>query len=689
MDLSIIIITYNSRVPVEKCLRSIAQNPPSCSYETIVIDNDSSDDTVEVVSNGFPDCRVITNEDNRGYSRGVNQGIDISGGEFALILNPDIEVLEGSLDRLIEFMRNHPEAGMAGAKLLYPDGTLQYSCRSFYTISTLFLRRTFLGKVFPRARALKDHLLLDYDHEKEREVDWLIGACLIVRSNALEKVGKMDERFFLYFEDTDWCFRMHQHDWQVWYVPSSVMTHSYERSSARSVFRKPFLLHMLSLLRYYEKWASAFYFFRRHRGVLKSFVFVAGDIVAINAAFFAAYGLRGAIQPFFTNSLYPLDWYAFFIVFYNLIFFMIFLVGGLYRIRRETTGTSELFKVVRSVLTTFAILLVATYLTRIRIYSRAVLLGQAVFTIVFVTGIRNLFRSIQAHMVKASFDLKRILLIGDDQEVEEIAKLIRERPSLGMDIVGHVGGSGEVLGDIDDLASIAERFRIQEIVVMPSCFEDDSISAIIRNSVQAVFSIRIVAPVARFIGGTERVEKLGRFYTFQVEGGAHQLMRRGIARVMDVSAGLLFLLSGICYPFWLMYGRASGRLSFFSEQRTGPGQKTLSWPRVVRQGGREASDFLKPSFGLRLLTGKLALVGMPSLDPGKAGRHMIDTGLKPGITGKWRFSGPDDLESILEDEVLEGRWRTTTGYFEILFESFGYMLKGKYPLWFFNKEMDK
>ena len=542
MDLSIIIITYNSRVPVEKCLRSIAQNPPSCSYETIVIDNDSSDDTVAVVSNGFPDCRVVANDDNRGYSRGVNQGIDISGGEYALILNPDIEVSEGSLDRLVEFMRTHPEAGMAGSRLQYPDGTLQYSCRSFYTISALFLRRTFLGKIFPRARALRNHLLLDYDHKEEREVDWLIGACLIVRRSALKKVGKMDERFFLYFEDTDWCFRMHQHDWQVWYIPSSVMTHSYGRSSARSVFRKPFLFHMLSLLRYYEKWAGAFYFFRRHRGVLKSFVFVTGDLVAINAAFFAAYSLREALQPLFINRLYPLDWYAFFIVFYNLIFFMIFLVGGLYRIRRETTVTSELFKVVRSVLTTFAILLAATYLTRIRIYSRAVLLGQAVFTIVFVTGVRSFFRSVHVHMVRASFDLKRILLVGNDQEVEEISKLIAEHPLLGMDIVGHVGGSGRTLGDIDDLASIAERFRIQEIVVMSSCFEDGSISAIIRNSARSVFSIRIVTPAARFIGGNERVEKLGRFYIFQVEGGAHQLLRRGIARVMDMTAGLLFLL---------------------------------------------------------------------------------------------------------------------------------------------------
>jgi hypothetical protein len=395
------------------------------------------------------------------------------------------------------------------------------------------------------------------------------------------------------------------------------------------------------------------------------------------------------MQPFFTNRLYPLDWYAFFIVFYNLIFFMIFLVGGLYRIRRETTATSELFKVVRSVLTTFAILLVATYLTRIRIYSRAVLLGQAVFTIAFVTGVRSIFRSIHRHMVKASFDLKRILLVGSDQEVDEIAGLIRERPSLGMDIVGHIGGTGKVLGEIDDLASIAERFRIQEIVVMPSCFEDGSISAIIRNSVQTVFSIRIVTHAARFFGGTERVEKLGRFYLFQVEGGAHQLLHRGIARVMDVIAGLLFLLSGICYPLWLIYGKASGRLSFFTEQRRGPGQKILLWPRVVRSDGREASDFLKPSFGLRMLSGRLALVGMPSVDTGMVERQMIDTGSKPGITGKWRFSGPGDLESTLEDEVLDGRWRTTTGYFEILFESFGYMLKGKYPLWFFNKEMDR
>jgi len=349
MDLSIIIITYNSRLPIERCLASLEAHEPACTYETIVIDNASVDGTAGEVARRFPRVRVVANGENFGYSRAVNQGIRLSSGRAILIINPDIIVQDGSVDRLMEFMDAHADAGVVGSKLVYQDGRIQPSCRSFYTVSALLYRRTFLGKLFPRAKPLREHLMLDYDHETPRAVDWLIGACMLVRREALAKVGAMDERFFLYFEDIDWCYRMKHHGWSVYYVPASVMVHTYERSSARSILRKPFLFHMLSLLRYYEKWNRFFYAARRNRGAIKASVLVTSDLLALNVSFLAAYFIRDQLQPLFINNLYPVGWYGFFIVFYNLVFFIAFLAGGLYRVRRETPFAEEFIRVVRSV----------------------------------------------------------------------------------------------------------------------------------------------------------------------------------------------------------------------------------------------------------------------------------------------------------------------------------------------------
>ncbi len=687
MDLSIIIVTHNSLVPVGKCLSLLEKHPPSCEYETIVIDNASSDGTPGMIASGYEQCALVVNDDNRGYSRGVNQGIDLSDSEMILILNPDIEVREGSIDRLLEFMKDNPDAGMAGSKLFYPDGTLQYSCRSFYTVSTLFLRRTLLGRLFPRARVLKKHLMTDYDHDLSRKVDWLIGACLMVRREAVRKVGKMDERFFLYFEDTDWCFRMHHHGWGVYYVPDSVMIHNYERSSAKSMFKKPFLLHLLSLFRYYEKWNVFFYFFRRHRGAIKSFVFALADFVAINAGFLAAYYLREYMQSFFTYGLYPLDWYTFFILFYNCIFFMAFLFGGLYGIHRETGAALEFSRVARSVFVTFAILLGATYLARIRIYSRAVLGAQAIFTLVLVFGLRRMIRMFHRQLVRASFDLKRVVLAGNEIEVAEFNDLAMSDPGFGIDIVGHISERPDSLGPVTRLDEIIEKFRIQEIIILPSHLEQGSVLPFLSGSGRRMLEIKIVSPAARFIGRGVRVERLGSKYIFSIEHGAQFLFLRAFQRVCDVLAALVVIPFSVLFSgFYRIIAGRKGKMRFFSEERIGYLGKLFAWPRTVKSSGTEAADIFKTRIWLDLLAGKVSLVGPPPLLPSW---HMDDGRMpqrvKPGITGLWRILPSDGWVSAVEDEIIESRLRSVTDYLEILFRSPGICKSGIYPGWFFNK----
>ncbi|MDZ4803665.1 MAG: glycosyltransferase [Candidatus Eisenbacteria bacterium] len=145
-----------------------------------------------------PDVQLIESPTNRGFAAGVNLGLARASGEHLLVLNPDIVVHPGSIDRLVDFMAAHPQAGLVAAKLLNPDGTLQPTCRTRYTVKTILLRRTILGKLFPNDRTLREHLMLDYDHATPRNVDWVAGACLMVRWEALEEVGPMDERYLLW-----------------------------------------------------------------------------------------------------------------------------------------------------------------------------------------------------------------------------------------------------------------------------------------------------------------------------------------------------------------------------------------------------------------------------------------------------------------------------------------------------------
>jgi len=682
MDLSVVIVTYNSGDTVMRCLESLEVHPPSVPFETIVIDNASSDGTPDRVRERFPRVSVVADTVNRGYSKGVNGGMRQAAGRYILVLNPDVEVTEGSIDRLVSFMDGHPRTGIAGSKLIWPDGRVQPSCRSFYTFRALVLRRTFLGRLFPRARALREHLMSDYDHETARRVDWVLGGCMIVRREALDEVGPMDERFFLYFEDTDWCYRMQQHGWEVWYVPGSVMIHRWERSSARSVLSRPFVNHLLSMMRYYEKWNALFRFMRRHRVLIKTSTFLISDLVMINAAFFLSYWLRGTMQRLFINELYPLDWYLIFIIFFNLVFVLTFTATGLYRLRRETSVPEELAAVVRATMIVFAVLLTATYLTRIRIFSRAVLTGQAVFTVVFVTAARRAIRAAHRRLVAASFDLKRVVLAGTAEEAAGFVDVVAADPGAGIDIVGRVGEGEGTLGPARDLASIVERFHVQEVVLFPSMSSREHLLPLLTGPAARSVRLRIVSPLASLAGPALRSERIGTLDLLAVDRGASMLATRALQRVADLLAGLLLLPVAIVARLAAHAALgASGRIRFFTETRTGR-DGPLEWPRAVRASGREASDLVKPRLAAYLVAGRLSLIGPPPLPPGARGAA---AGHRPGISGRWRTDPLPDPARSVEDGILMLHNESITGRILLSARSVIPCLTGRYPDWFHEK----
>lgn len=261
MKLSIIILNYKTRGLLRQCLKAIYQNPPDFSYEVIVIDNNSYDGSQEMTQCEFTSVKFLALDKNYGYAGGNNRGLRAASGEFLAILNPDILIRAEALTKLVKFMEENQNVGIVGPKLLNPDGTLQYSCFHFPKLQTPIYRRTILGYLpFAKAEARR-YLMADWAHNTPRDVDWLLGGALVIRRQAYEAVGELDERFFLYFDEVDYARRMHQAGRRVVYYPQAEMVHFHQRESAGSLWslftNKVTRIHVYSGIKYFWKWSSA------------------------------------------------------------------------------------------------------------------------------------------------------------------------------------------------------------------------------------------------------------------------------------------------------------------------------------------------------------------------------------------------------------------------------------------------
>lgn len=233
MNISVIIVNYKTPELLRSCLHSLARYAPDVK-DIIVVDNASEDSSVALLKKEFPQCKRIASHVNVGFAKAVNWGITNAREEFILILNPDIIVSPGSVQKLYQELRTHKDLALVAPKLHYPDGSLQYSCCRFQTPAYIIAQRSWLGNTGPGKKLINRVRMADYDHAQARDVDWVIGGCMLVRRKAIEEVGLMDERYWLYIEDMDWCRSFWQAGWRVRYEPSAVMTHHYRRQSARA-----------------------------------------------------------------------------------------------------------------------------------------------------------------------------------------------------------------------------------------------------------------------------------------------------------------------------------------------------------------------------------------------------------------------------------------------------------------------
>lgn len=256
IDVSIIIVNWNTRGLLAHCLQSLEDTIRDISFEVWVVDNGSSDDSVAMVREQFPQTHIIANSENVGFVRANNQALARCQGRYVLLLNSDTQALPGSLNKATRFMDEHPRAGIMGVRLLNPDGTFQASYTPFPTLWREFLMLNGLGRRLVRPKYPSHGPEVEKGAQK---VDYVEGACLLVRREAIDQVGKLDERIFMYAEDVDWCYRFVQAGWEVWYLPQVTIIHHGGQSSKKRRGRMEA-----------ELYRSRIYFFRKHYGLVQS-----------------------------------------------------------------------------------------------------------------------------------------------------------------------------------------------------------------------------------------------------------------------------------------------------------------------------------------------------------------------------------------------------------------------------------
>ncbi|MBN2374613.1 glycosyltransferase family 2 protein [bacterium] len=235
LDLSIIIVNYNSGILLADCLESIYKTSSDIPFEISVVDNASAPGDLDDLSNRFPSIKIIKNLKNLGFAKANNQAIKKSSGRYILLLNPDTAVIGDAIRQMKDYLENDTKAGAAGPKILNSDGSLQFSCRRFPTFMTaIFNRYSLLSRVFPDNRFSRDYLMSGWDHNEVRMVDWVSGCCIMVKRAVVSDVGPLDEEFFMFNEDVDWCLRMKKAGYGIAYLPQAKVMHHIGASSGNA-----------------------------------------------------------------------------------------------------------------------------------------------------------------------------------------------------------------------------------------------------------------------------------------------------------------------------------------------------------------------------------------------------------------------------------------------------------------------
>ena len=570
---SIIIVSYNVRAFLEQALLSLREALKDYSHEIIVVDNASSDGTPVFLKRHFHDVLLIENSENLGFARANNIGMALSRGEFICLLNPDTIVQEDTFVALISFFKENHDAGMLGAKVLNPDGSLQLACRrSFPTPWVALTKIIGLARLFPRSTLFGKYNLTYLDPEQTAEVEAISGSFMLVRRSVVQQVGGFDEDFFMYGEDLDWCYRIRQAGWKIYYVPKTQIIHFKGESSKKSPFQQRRLFYeamRLFVLKHFNK-SSA---------VIPSWLLVIA-IYASAAASFAATAFKKLLWPlidlfFLTGSLaigiflrfHPdFPWAPFLIV--HFVYSTVWLAGlaahGVYT-RSHLSGS----KAASGVLVGLLVNSTVTFFFNQWAFSRAVVLlaggiNLAVlplwrFTLKWMArkGIPGISRRFGSFLVR-----RRSLIVGDEQSSAELIRRLRGNMDSIYSITGVVAINDDfdqkvadvpIVGTIDNLPEIIKREHAQEVIFSTDKLSYDKMLSAVANSIGSQISFKMAPSNLDVVIGKATIDYIDDIPFVDLEYRLYSSFYKQMKKIFDVACALALMAIMAPAYLWLRH----------------------------------------------------------------------------------------------------------------------------------------
>jgi hypothetical protein len=646
MKISVIIVNYNVKEFLHQCILTLKESLKNFESEIIVIDNNSVDGSCELIRRNFKDIILIENKENRGFATACNQGLRLAKGDFLLLLNPDTMVQEDTISAMVDFFWKHPEVGAAGCKILNADGTLQLACRrSFPTPLVALPKMLGLNRLFPKSKFFGRYNLTYLNPDELTEVDAVSGSFLMFRRQVWEEVGGLDEIFFMYGEDLDYCYRIKKAGWKVYYVPYTKAIH-YKGESAKLAGIDSFIAFYKSMDVFVKKHFRKSYlvaldlilrpsiFFRGIISLIGRFIrkniamIVDGMLLVI--AILIAHNLQSQPLPPYSTLLLM-------VIFYLVIWLGIGYVIGLYD-KRELSYSRAIVASISS----FIISLLFYFIFKGFLYTPKLIIWSFIVVMIFLPGWRIFLLFLQRRRVispKSIFSRallsRRTILLGTGEEGKRVAKKLHSNLEHGFEILGFVDkefvnervAGFPFLGVTEDLQEIIRMHRASEIIFTTDKFTNDEILDTLDNIKRIRVNVKIVPKKLNYMLGKSTVENIEDIPLIEVNYNLSYIGNRLLKRFLDIISS--FIVTAVFTPVVIPYAHLAG-YKLIRKRVVGMEGKRFKAYFLERDNNKNFGKLHNFPLIWSVLRGDMSLVGSEIILADSGNRYLR---CKPGVTG--------------------------------------------------------
>ena len=665
VEISVIVVSYNVKPFLEQALHSVSKALRGISSEVFVVDNGSGDGSGLLVRERFPGVHLIQNEENVGFARANNQALRRTKGKAVCLVNPDTLVREDTFRVCLDYLDSHPDVGAVGCKILNPGGTLQLSCRrSFPTPWVAFTKVAGLSALFPKSRLFGRYNVTYLDPDETAEVEALSGSFMMVRKQVVDEVGLLDEIFFLYGEDLDWCYRIRQKGWKIVYTPKTQIIH-YKGQSTREA---PF-----DILRVFYRAMHLFVkkHFRKGWFFLPQWILMLGIWIRGGFSFLSRWVCRlaaplvdvgflqlGLVLAILLRFGHLGHWVSYRSV--DAIYTVIW-IGCLFGMGLYKKGAYSSSKALGGVVLGLVLNTSFTFFFPQYAFSRQVVLVAGALDGMFLSGWRLMIRLASRvrripflGTVGRTLVRKRALIVGTDLSGQQILKRLRSRVDAGYEVVGFLGleegdllsstdGKVPVLGTLKDLERVVLSHKIREIVFSPEAVSYERILSVVAAGKDLHLDFKMVPRNLDVVIGRTSIETLEDIPLVDLDYKIFSGPNLFFKRTMDLIVTVLLLPFLVVLFFYLALRPSFRFRRVLISDGTG---KSIS-VNELRKNGKKMTGWLGyvPLYG-EVLRGRMSLVGteMVPYRSSSCGR-----GFKPGLTGLVQVNIGRDLKTEEKD----------------------------------------